>query len=168
MRSTRTALFTILALLTLAPAAFAGTDTDNLEVTASVQNSCVITGGTLAFGVYDTVTGAQLDASTSISVECTTGATATIMLGQGANADTGSTDDAPLRRLNDGGTNYLSYQLYSAANRGTVWGNTAGTGVEYTAASADAFAETVYGRIAGGQDVPAGSYSDTVIATVSF
>ena len=32
----------------------------------------------------------------------------------------------------------------------------------------DQFDFTVYGRIAGNQDVPAGSYSDTVVATVNF
>ena len=35
-------------------------------------------------------------------------------------------------------------------------------------ASKAAVAYTVYGRIAAGEDVPAGNYSDTVVATVNF
>lgn len=158
----------VAGLLALAPAAFADTDTDNLTVTASVQTSCQITGGTLAFGVYDTIGGAAVDASTSVSVECTAGTIATITLGQGDHADTGSSDSAPLRRMSNGVSSYLSYFLFSNSERDLVWANTAGTGVEYSASNANAANLTVYGRLSAGQDVPAGSYSDTVVATVTF
>jgi spore coat protein U-like protein len=47
-----------------------------------------------------------------------------------------------------------------------VWNSTAP--VAYTAVSKAASSLTVYGRVAAGQDVPAGSYSDTVIATITF
>ena len=88
-------------------------------------------------------------------------------MGQGSNANTGSTDAAPIRRLKDGGTDYLSYQLYSDNGYSTVWGNTAGTSVAHTGTGTQT-ALTVYGSIAAGQSVPAGSYSDTVVATVTF
>jgi spore coat protein U-like protein len=89
------------------------------------------------------------------------------MLGQGANADTGSTDAAPLRRLKDSGTNYLSYVLYSDSGRTALWGNDATVDVAATGTGV-ADAHTVYGRVASGQNKPAGSYSDTVVATVTF
>jgi spore coat protein U-like protein len=169
MRSIHTALLVAALSFTAAPSAFAaGSDSDNLTVTASVENSCVITGGTLAFGVYDTITGAAVDASTAIRVECTAGATATITLGEGANADVGSTADDPERRLSDGGSSFLAYELFIDSNRGSEWGDTLGTGKEYTAVDANPAAQTVYGRITSGQDVAAGAYADTVVATVTF
>ena len=38
----------------------------------------------------------------------------------------------------------------------------------YTAANKSATTLTIYGRVAGGQDVAAGSYSDTVVASAEF
>jgi spore coat protein U-like protein len=64
-------------------------------------------------------------------------------------------------------SNRLSYFLYSDAGWTTVWANTVGTGVAHTG-TATATAITVYGQVTAGQNVPAGSYSDTVVATVTF
>ena len=168
MNTARTALLIIIGTLAVAPAAIAGTDIDDLTVTATVQDSCIITGGTLAFGVYDTVSGAAVDASMAQSVECTQGAMTTITLGEGDHADAGSAAAAPLRRLNDGGTSYLSYSLFSDVGRTTVWGDTADTGKDYTATSSAASNQTVYGRLAANQNAVPGSYADTVIVTITF
>lgn len=167
-RRTLSTLLVLAAVARLAGSAAAGTATDNLGVTATVSNSCTITGGTLAFGTYDTISGAEVSGSGSISVACTKGASATITLGQGQNADTGSTDASPLRRMSDGGSNFLKYSLFTDSGHTTVWGNTAGTGKSYTATSSTAAAQTVFGSISSSQDVPAGSYSDSVVATVTF
>jgi spore coat protein U-like protein len=150
--------------------AMAGTATANLSASASVTANCTISTSALSFGAYDPVSGqasSPLDGTGSVTTTCTTGSSPVITLGQGGNADTGSTDAAPLRRLKDAGTNYLSYSLYQDAGHATVWGNTAGTGVSPTA-DGTAQATTIYGRVVGGQNVPAGSYSDTVVATVTF
>jgi spore coat protein U-like protein len=50
-----------------------------------------------------------------------------------------------------------------------VW-NTSGSGLLSPGAATSKAARsfTVYGRVAGNQDVPAGSYSDAVVATVNF
>lgn len=146
----------------------AGTATSNLGVSATVSSTCSITAGSLAFGAYDPVAGTQIDGTATISVSCTRGATATVTLGQGANANAGSTDTVPLRRMKDSGTNRLSYSLFSESTRTTTWGNTAPTGLGYTASSSSATALTVFGRITSAQDVPAGSYTDTVLATITF
>lgn len=152
--------------------AHAGTATSDLGVSATVSASCSITTtSALDFGTYDpavTHASTDLDSTGGISVTCTSGAPVTITLGEGVNADTGSTAAAPLRRMIDGGgTNYLSYSLYSDGGRTAVWGNDATVDVETTGTGA-AEAHTVYGRVAGGQNVPAGTYTDTVVATVTF
>jgi len=90
-----------------------------------------------------------------------------LTLGQGSHANTGSSDAAPLRRLQDSGSNVLTYSLYQDSGRNTVWGNTALTGVSHTG-TGSATSVTVYGQIAAGQNVPAGNYSDVVVATVTF
>lgn len=155
------------ALFLAGSTAFAGTDTSDMTVSATVSNSCTISAGSMDFGAYDAVDASAVDGSATVSVACTSGSTNTITLGQGANADTGSTDAAPLRQMANGGE-MLAYTLFQDASRTIPWGNTAGTGADYTAASSASSDVTVYGTITAGQDVPAGSYSDTVVATITF
>lgn len=155
------------ALLGSVSAASAGTSTSNLAVSATVSSTCSISAGSLAFGAYDPVAGTQVDGTATVSVNCTKGAAAKITLGQGSHAAVGSTDIVPVRRMSDG-TNHLSYALFSDASRTTLWANTAATGVNYNAASSATQQITVYGRISSAQDIPAGSYADTVVATITF
>jgi spore coat protein U-like protein len=148
----------------------ATTATSNLSVTATVTANCTIGTSPVAFGSYDPVVAnatSPLNGTGTITVTCTTGSAATITLGQGSDAASGSTDAAPLRQMKDSGTDVLAYTLYQDSGRTTVWGNTAGTGVAETGTGAGQNV-TVYGAVTAGQNVPAGSYSDTVVATVTF
>jgi spore coat protein U domain-containing protein, fimbrial subunit CupE1/2/3/6 len=172
MFSARTLSLTGVLLLSVGTATTtdAATNTANLSVTASVTANCTIATTPVAFGAYDPITtnaSTALNGSGSVSITCTSGASATVTLGQGSNANAGSTDTAPLRRMSDGGTNFLSYSLYQDTGRTTAWGNTGPTGVASTGTGAVA-SLTVYGAVSGGQNVPAGSYTDTVVATVTF
>jgi spore coat protein U-like protein len=148
---------------------YAGSATSSIAVSATVTPNCLITAGALGFGAYDPVSAnasTPLDGSATLTVTCTQGAAAKIMLGQGAHQDSGSTDGTPVRRML-AGSNYLSYQLYKDVAGGVVWGNTDGTHVAYTGTGGSG-SVAVYGRVAGGQNVPAGSYTDTVLATINF
>jgi spore coat protein U-like protein len=163
----------VLSALAISTLAFSGsslaaTATSNMEVSATVTNNCTISAGALAFGSYgiSNINGANLDASATLTLQCTSGASTTITLGQGLHADTGSTDAAPLRRL-ESGANHLSYALYQLSDYSTPWGNDGSSSRAYTGTGSSA-SVTVYGRIAGSQNVPAGSYTDTVVATITF
>lgn len=147
--------------------AHAGSASANLDVSASVSDNCTISAAPLAFGAYDPSSASPLDGSAQLTVQCTLAASANILLGQGANADAGSTDAAPLRRLADGAGNFLSYALDQDAAHSTIWGNTSGTGVAHTGTGMSAQI-SVYGRLPGSQNVPAGAYSDSVMATINF
>lgn len=167
----RKGLFVAISVLALgvSGAAVAATATANLTVGATVVNNCTIGTSDLTFGNYDPIVtnaSASLDNTGTVTITCTSGAVAAITLGQGANADPSSTDAAPLRRMTDS-VNFLSYSLFSDAGRSVVWGNTTAVDVETTGTGA-ADAHTVYGRVTAGQNVPAGGYSDTVVATVTF
>ncbi|HLG55782.1 MAG TPA: spore coat U domain-containing protein [Vicinamibacterales bacterium] len=146
--------------------ASAATATANLGVSATVTNNCTISTAALAFGSYDPVVAnasTDLDGTGTVTIACTKGATATIGLGLGSNAS------GAIRRMKDAGTNYLTYELYQDAGRVTVWEN-AGAGLLSPVAAPSKVARnfTVYGRVTSNQDVPAGSFNDTVVATVNF
>ena len=151
--------------------AVADTATTDIGISASVPNNCTISTSSVSFDTYDpidvnAISGSALYGTGLVRTTCTRGASATITLSQGNNADNGSTDASPSRRL-AAGANRLNYYLYRNSGRTTVWGNTTGTGLAPTA-DGTAQDSTVYGQIPAGQNVPAGSYSDTVTATVTY
>ena len=144
----------------------AGSSTANLNVTAAVGANCTISTATVAFPAYDPVVAnasTNDDGTGSVIITCTRGSTATIGLGLGLNVS------GSQMRMKDATTDYLNYALYQDSGRATVWGNS-GAGLLSPVAAPDKNPRTftVYGRIPSAQDVPAGSYTDTVVATVNF
>ncbi|MBM3820680.1 MAG: spore coat protein U domain-containing protein [Acidimicrobiia bacterium] len=139
-------------------------ETATLTVSASVTNNCTISAAAISFAAYDPVVAnatANLDGEGRVTIACTKGAVPTIGLGAGSNAS-GST-----RRLASG-AEMLTYEIYQNSSRSTVW-NGGGGILTTTAAPSKAPRDyTVYGRITGGQDVAAGTYTDTIVATVNF
>lgn len=156
------------AFATLLCASAYGAVTTNLAVSAQVGSECSIAASpTLGFGSYSPLSGSALDATGNLSVSCTTGSTApTIALNDGANPGAGSSGVVPVRQMASG-ANRLGYFLYQDAARTTNWGD----GVTAKAVSTPdgiAHNETIYGRVTGGQNKPNGSYTDTVLVTISF
>jgi spore coat protein U-like protein len=164
-RSVRVAVLLGGLALGLAGAAFAQTDTDTFNVSANVSKNCSITTTPVAFGVYDPVVAnatAPLDGTGSVVVTCTRGAGTRIDLNAGANAS------GSVRRMAGGG-DFLTYELYQDTTRTTVWGSGSGAGQTIIGAPSKAPRTfTVFGRVPAGQDVVAGAYADTVVATINF
>jgi spore coat protein U-like protein len=154
--------------LLLAGSASAASSTANVGVDANVVANCSITSAPVAFGAYNTVTAVQVDNQGSVTVSCTLDADSVITLGQGAHDANGSAAIPQRRLVNASDTaEFLSYQLFQETERTTVWGNTEGTGVEYTGTGTTDVID-VFGSIAAGQNVKEGTFSDTVVATITF
>ena len=151
----------------LASPAYAGTSTGTMTVTTSVEMSCSITTVPMNFSSYDPTSNTDLDATAIITSTCTSGGATVMTMGQGAHALTGSSVTTPLRAMDDGNDNALGYFLYTNIARDIVWGDTADTGKAITA-TGNADPTTVYGRIPKGQTPPAGSYTDSVLVTLTY
>src|SRR5512143_429420 len=158
-----------LALFAAVPAAHAATTTTtNFKVTAMVNANCLASANPLDFGTYTpSASGAVLDATSTISVNCTKGTTFTVALDAGLNAAGNYAN-----RAMKSGTDSLGYQLYTPAGYTTaaVWGDGTGTTSTVSGAglgmgavsSGQVVSLTVNGRI---PDTPAavpGTYTDTV------
>lgn len=160
-------LISAAALATGGAAVAQAQEAANLDVSTTVVASCTIGTTALAFGDYDPINPAALDGTGTVTVTCTQDAPVAITLGQGVNAGGTSTEAAPERRLTDA-TNFLTYSLFSNTERTTEWTNDAAGNVATTGTGA-AEDHTVFGRIDGAQSTaPAGAYTDTVVATVTF
>ena len=149
--------------------AVAGSATSNLDISASVPANCTISTAAVTFGNYDPILTNKTQALTgsgTVIATCTASTGATIKLGQGSNPSSTSSDGNPIRSLAFNGYK-LGYYLYQDSNRTTIWGNTAGTGLAYTGNGSSANL-SVYGKIPEDQQVPAGSYTDIVLATILY
>jgi len=142
-----------------APAA-ADTDTDILTVKVTVQEACTIAGNTLDFGTYNSGQQAALDAEASVSYSNCAAGTLEIALDGGAAANVAE-------RAMANGDSSLRYQLYKNSGRSQIWG-TGSDALLQQLLVPDSGNIPVYGRIPGGQNVPAGAYTDTVNVTLTF
>jgi spore coat protein U-like protein len=172
MNRFRSILFAGLALavpsLLVGGAANAASTNGTLTVTSSIAASCSINSPTLAFGAYDplvTNLATPLDQSTTLTVTCTNGSPITLELDAGLTPATGSTAPIPLRQMVSG-ANKLAYFLYTASDHATAWGAT--TAAVSDTGNGTAQNHSIFGRVTAGQNLPVGTYSDTVTATVNF
>jgi spore coat protein U-like protein len=143
-----------LAATTSAPA--------NLSVTATVVKSCSISTSPVDFGNYSALSGVA-NAQGSVTVTCSNCSGTSVALDYGKNVGAGNQP-----RMTDNGTNYLSYKLYSDSAFQTPWSGTSVPITPSTSPTPTAQVLAVYGQMPGAQNVPPGSYSDIVVATVNF
>ena len=151
-------------------AAQSATTTTSFLVSATVLTACSATSSPLAFGTY-TPSGGDKTNSTTVNVKCTKNTPFTVTLNAGT-----TTGGTQLQRLLiDATSDTLQYNLYTDATATTtIFGDgTGGTGKQTGtgAGLGTAVAVNVYGRLpdnATNQNAAAGSYSDTITATVTY
>ncbi|MBI3348111.1 MAG: spore coat protein U domain-containing protein [Burkholderiales bacterium] len=167
MNTIRKPLSLLIALL-LPALAQAGSAGNTFQVTATVTSACTVSGTTLNFGssIDPLATATPLDATSTLSVQCTNTTPYTVALSAGANA--GGASNFASRTMKSG-SNTLGYQLYLDSGRASVWGD--GTSSSSTlggTGTGSAQTLTIYGRLPSLANVVPGSYTDTVTVTVSY
>ncbi len=134
--------------------------------------NCSVSATALAFGTYDPFSSSSIDSAGNIEVTC-----GAIILGATISYEislsTGSSGTYINRTLENGSSS-IAYNLYTDAGRSQVWGDqTGGTNIVSDGYLLNLLYNRsedypVYGRIPGSQNVPAGSYTDTILVTVIF
>ncbi len=103
------------------------------------------------------------DSTSTITMRCRNRTAWTLGLDNGLNFSGGT------RRMRLGTTaEYVDYQLHRNPGRNAAWGETIGVDTTGGTGNGLAQAHEVYGRVPGGQNVPAGDYSDQVRVTVTY
>lgn len=151
----------ILAALLAAPAIAAAAPapvSDNMQVALNLQNSCTIDVDDLAFGLHNTL-AANIDAKTEMRIRCT-GISTQLRV----DVNGGGSGDMHNRKMTDGNGNSINYQLYAYPNAFAAM-TPAHTWIGF----GQNLTWTLHGRVFGGQGPKvAATYSDTLVATVSF
>ncbi|HEV7309981.1 spore coat U domain-containing protein [Ensifer sp.] len=145
-------------------ASFAATATGNLTVRITIQAECKIQTATdLDFGSRGVI-DANVDQSTTVGVQCTTGTPYTVGLSAGG----GSGATVALRKMTGPAAATINYTLYRDAAHTQLWGVTAGTDTVAGTGNGNVQNLTVYGRVPAQATPATGVYTDTVAITVTY
>jgi spore coat protein U-like protein len=164
MKLTKLFLFlaSISALVISSDSSVLAAATGTFDVKTSVVASCNITlPASIVFAAYDPLSATPDDnTSQAMTIACSQGSVTHISLNYGSTVPLGPA------AMGNGASGRLLYELHKDSLTGALWnGADLQTG---TAPSTAARSFTIYGRIPALQDVPVGSYTDTVTATVLF
>ncbi|MER9580557.1 spore coat U domain-containing protein [Mesorhizobium sp. M0051] len=130
--------------------------------TATINANCNVSATNVNFGSVG-VLASNVDSTGSVTVRCTNSTPYSI----GLSAGTGSGATIAARKMTSG-TKLVSYSLYRDSGMATVWGNTIGTDTASGTGTGLDQPYTVYAE-APAQTTPApGTYTDTVVVTVTY
>jgi len=137
----------------------------SLYASDAQAQACTISATSVNFGTYNVFNGSDVDSTGTVTYRCNGSAhNITVALTQGASATFNP-------RQMQKGAEALTYNLFRDASHSTIWGDgTSGTSV-YQLANPPNNTNvnlTVYGSVSAGQDVSAGTFSDTVTAVINF
>lgn len=148
-----------------------------LPVTATVSAVCTVSTTAVAFGVYNPTIGGTLNGTGTLIVTCTNGTAITnITLGTSLPANLPA-PGAYIRAMKlAAGVDLIGYDLYipssvtpsAACAYTTKWDASAAIFVPAAAPSNVARTFNVCGQTTQGQNVSAGSYSDSIAVTVNY
>jgi spore coat protein U-like protein len=136
--------------------------------------TCSVSATGPAFGVYNPFNVNPTEANGVVQATCTllSGNAATVSIVD--SFSTGSSGTYSNRTMLSG-ANKLNYNLYYDAaytqirGNGTGGSQTGGATLNLTSGNPTQVANgTIYGRIPAGQNVAPGSYSDTIVVTITF
>ena len=128
---------------------------------AQEARACIINVTGVNFGTYHVFRNVALDSAGNIDMNCPSGVGYNITLSAG--------NGTYEQRILSSGANSLIYNLYTAANRAFVWGDaTIGSASVSGSGTGEPINHVVYGRTPPHQNVPAGSYSDTISIMINF
>jgi spore coat protein U-like protein len=137
---------------------------------AAAAPYCTVSALNLVFPAYDSMRASPTDTVGNITVSC--GGTAGDIVSHSLLLTPGASPSFAVRTMRLGGT-ALNYNLFINAARTAIWGDgNGGSNIVSDSYPVTPFGSirsyAVYGRIFPRQNVPVGTYADTITVTVSF
>jgi spore coat protein U-like protein len=128
-----------------------------LPPTAAAE--CTLNVVDVSFGAYDTFSLADTNITGALSISCDAETSLQMSLSAGFGSFT-------TRQMKSGGDT-LVYNLFTDPTRLTIWGD-GSPGTSRLSLSGTSGNYTIYGRVPARQNVPVGTYGDTITVTLTF
>jgi spore coat protein U-like protein len=137
-------------------------NTASASVSATVSSNCTIAATGISFGTQG-ILSTNTDAQGTLSVQCTEALPYIVSLDGGLSGATNPTQ----RQMTFNSANVV-YGLYQDAARSQPWGSSSGVNTLSGTGTGATQTLNVYGRVAP-QTTPApGTYTDTIVATITY
>ncbi|HJV24992.1 MAG TPA: spore coat U domain-containing protein [Aromatoleum sp.] len=135
-------------------------------------SSCTASASATNFGTYSPTSPSALDGTGNVQVSCSLLGIISILVSYQIQLSAGASGSSAGRTLAGPGAS-LNYNLYTNASRTAIWGDGSGGSSTVSDGYLLGLLTTVknypvFGRIVAGQNVPSGSYSDTIVVTVNY
>jgi len=135
--------------------------------TPNVYARCTVSSTSIIFANYDVFSSTAATGNGSITLSCSPAAHVVIAVGASSNSGAYS----PRRMKHAGYSDTLDYNLYTSPTMIQIWGD--GTNGTATASYNNVKKNnnppvSIYGKIVPLQNIPAGSYSDQLVVTISY
>ena len=141
---------------------FAAVGSFTFTATATVVKSCNVSAGNLAFASATNLSGA-IPGQSQINLQCSNGTGYSV----GLDGGTSAAADPTQRKMTFGG-NAVTYGLYRDAAHGLPWGNTPGSNALPGVGTSLTQTLPVYGLVPVQTTPPAGTYTDTIVVSITF
>ena len=132
--------------------------------------ACNVSTTSVNFGNYDVFLATPLDSTGTVTVWCDENLNQDLIIGIGPSGNSGGFQPRKMRPSS--GSDLLDYNLYTNSFRTAVWGNgTAGTSTVNAGKikkNDPPTSVTIFGRVPPGQNVSVGTYSDTLVVTITW
>lgn len=128
---------------------------------ASIAPACTVNAATQDFGPASGLLGTAHDATSAVGLRCTYRAPWQVSLDVGQNAS------GTARRMSGPG-GLIGYELYRDSNRTQRWGSTLNVDTASGIGTGATQNLTVYGRVPTQPPRAAGTYTDTIVVTVTY
>lgn len=137
-------------------------NTKSATVTATVSSNCTVGATAISFGSQG-ILSSNKDAQGTLSVQCTDALPYAVSLNGGLSGATN-----PAQRKMTFSTGNVVYGLYQDSARSQPWGST--SGVNTASGTGTGLTQTlnVYGRVAPQATPKPGTYTDTIVATITY
>jgi spore coat protein U domain-containing protein, fimbrial subunit CupE1/2/3/6 len=143
------------------PYAPANPATSDFHVGLQVVDECTIATVPIDFGSTGIIS--TMSADGAVTIQCTHGTPYQIGLDGGLNGTTAG------RKMSAGGTDTINYQLYTDGSFADPWGEEQGVDtVDSLAATGADEVIPIHAHMSGHQNVAAGTYDDTIRATIWY
>lgn len=132
------------------------------------EAACNVATTNINFGTYDVFSNSPRDSTGTVSVDCDEAPPPIVVIKIGPSFHSGGFNPRQMRHTTR--SDKLNYNLFTDSSMSVIWGD----GTRGTATASNKVTKnklwftTIYGRIPAGQDVSAGTYSETISVTITW
>ncbi len=135
--------------------------------------NCTVSTTAVSFGIYDPFSGSPVVSTGGVTVSCSLLGVVSLLVAYNIALSTGASGNYATRTMRAPPQGSMNYNLFTTSGYATIWGD----GSSGTQMVPDGYllglgttvrTYPIYGRIAPGQIVAPGNYSDAIIVTVTY